>query len=195
MTKTLYGKGAYFNPFQFNDNGKEKEVSNIYIYGSDGNILYQTNWFHEKPFDSNRGNVDNIELKNEILRRLKPKFDGKTFYVPSKASFMTKNRVDLYIPFLDVDVVEAEKSKLDWGTRTADRVAYAVKFPTSDQVMYLTQSENERQTFNNVKNEEIQEIIKKSPLADKQYAIEHHFEKIKQMVEEIEAVKKKRMRV
>jgi len=182
----IYGKSSFYNPFFLNDKGKEREIEEIQIYNEKGEIVFKLRWFSGSKYTNNRNGLTAVELKQEIIRRIKPKFDGKTFFVSYKGRYsFDKGKAILYIPIKDLEIKEIERQTKNFETYTEDLVVYQV----NEKEIYFSNYEKPRKTKENIKNERIEKLIKNSRFSDFSWKIKNHLKELKKLIEDIEKIK------
>lgn len=86
--QTTLQRISWNNAFQIYVNSKTYFLKKIYLYNSTGVIVtIDHGWF-----GNGNNNIDRLVLP-EVIRRIKPKFDGETFIIGKK------NEAEIYIPF------------------------------------------------------------------------------------------------
>lgn len=98
MTQKLYPKSRGYNPSFVTVNGKEVEIKEIILYKQNGEIIKKSSgWFGSNNSTFEMGGID----IPDVVKRLKFKFDGETFYTPRRSEYSFDKNLQgvLYIPF------------------------------------------------------------------------------------------------
>lgn len=98
MTQKLSPNSRCYNPSFVTINGKEIEIKEIILYKQNGELIKNgRGWFGSNNTTYEMGG---IEIP-DVTKRLKPKFDGETFYIPKKSEYSFDKNLQgtLYIPF------------------------------------------------------------------------------------------------
>lgn len=190
MKNVTLGKHSnWYNPhFLPTDNGI-KEVKELRLFDKDG-VKHRFKWFVDNSGHSSINHEVTIDV--EVKRKIKEDFSlNLAFYMSYKGNYdFEKGKVILYIPLSVLNIVEYDRNPIDYTTETYDLVIYEVKGLNAFFRTFFTQSENERKTEDNVRNEKILKLIADSRFKDMDYLIRNHFDDLKKLVNDIEEVKK-----
>jgi len=190
----LYKVSDFYNPHYIRVGNEVRVVKKIVIFNDSG-VVHQINWFMDKecrnsvPID-----IDGVEA----IRKAKEEFvktyeRGIAYWIPKKKESYESNREKhciLYIPYnlLGISEVGRKPQTLPQGHKTWDRVEYSIL----DGQGYFTESENERQTDENKKNEKISKLIGMSPFKHLEYEITSNFDELKKLVDTIDSIKRRK---